>query len=430
MKRIVKTESPLILRAKKKNNPEDRALEAAVMATLGELPSGAEFWIAVSGGIDSVVLLHTVERIQRAGKLKNLRRLGVLHVNHNLRGRESKGDAEFVRSLCKKLGLTLKSTQIRWARGEKRAQLECRLKREAFFEQVVRESEDPKRSFVVLAHHSDDQAETIFLRLLRGTGLRGLAGMAMRDGYKLRPFLSITHSQIQSSAAFRGITWREDSSNRESKYERNWVRQKIFPLLEERRPGVARRLSALAAEARKLPEWMEIPPPEKPNLLRELAENSLRGAQLFRATDFAGGAAAEAFLSHTFGLERKHVAFLLRLLEKGNGKAMLPGKLFWISCGYVLVVRGSLRPNFVGRARGAAWQSVLGKWQAPGKKLRPWRAGDGHSLKKRLLNARVPEFFRGAVPVVEAEKPELLLPFAKGIRFEPSPLAKRIFGRA
>src|SRR5690606_16762424 len=121
---------------------------------------------------------------------------------------------------------------------EKPSQALCREKRQAFFDKYLGEND---RLF--LAHHLDDQAETLLLRLMRGSGIHGLKGMAAANGKKVRPLLKVSREEILAAARDWKLSWREDSSNRSLKYERNWVRHEVLPLLESRRPGVARRIA-------------------------------------------------------------------------------------------------------------------------------------------------------------------------------------------
>jgi tRNA(Ile)-lysidine synthase len=114
-----------------------------------------------------------------------------------------------------------------------------------------------KFSAVAVGHHLDDQAETVLLHLLRGDSLRGLGGMAPRralvDGVELiRPFLPLTRSEVRTYVDVHELAWREDRSNHDPKFTRNWVRREVLPLLERRAPGVKSRLSRLAAQVREV----------------------------------------------------------------------------------------------------------------------------------------------------------------------------------
>jgi tRNA(Ile)-lysidine synthase len=179
--------------------------------------------VAVSGGADSVALLHILHRL--ASKLQV--RLTVLHVNHQMRGLESDGDESFVRELAASLGL---ETAVRQAPVEGgNVEQEARLARRNFFQ---RSMEQYQLRRVALGHTRSDQAETVLFRLLRGSGLAGLAAMRMvtEDGL-IRPLLTTTGEEVRRWAREEGIRWRDDSSNAESRFARNRLRNEVMPVL-------------------------------------------------------------------------------------------------------------------------------------------------------------------------------------------------------
>ena len=191
-------------------------------------------YAAVSGGADSVcllLLLHTY----RARKDFTLR---VVHVEHGIRGQESLEDERFVRGLCDELALPLLSFSVDapGCAGENGLSLEeaaRKLRYEAF------ERLDPAGTArgeggkvrVALAHHREDQAETVLLNLARGTGLRGLGGMQPVRGRYIRPLLDEERSGIEDYLRRNGRTWREDSTNEDVRYARNLIRHRILPVL-------------------------------------------------------------------------------------------------------------------------------------------------------------------------------------------------------
>jgi tRNA(Ile)-lysidine synthase len=194
-------------------------------------PTTDRYLIGVSGGRDSVALLHWL--LSRGYK-----RLTVCHLDHGLRGRASRGDLEFVRRLAKKWKLPF-ATQKRdvaryaaeWHQSIEQTAREMRI---GFFQSV---STRRRCSTVFLAHHADDQVETFLMRLLRGAGSRGLG--AMREvndfwGTKfVRPFLGVWRSEIDAYVAEHKLKFREDASNLELAATRNRVRHLIIPRLEK-----------------------------------------------------------------------------------------------------------------------------------------------------------------------------------------------------
>ena len=199
--------------------------------------------VAVSGGADSVALLDIL------ASLRGLRlNLVAAHLNHMLRGDESDGDEEFVRNLAEGYGLpfVLKRVDVEEVARRERRSLEDagRSARYAFFDEVA--ATHGARS-VALAHHADDQAETVLLRLLRGTGGSGLCAMAPKSaGRYVRPLLGVSRREIEEYLGTRGIPWRNDSSNEDGNFLRNRVRHELIPFLAGYNPAISERLAATA----------------------------------------------------------------------------------------------------------------------------------------------------------------------------------------
>ncbi|HEU0265427.1 MAG TPA: tRNA lysidine(34) synthetase TilS, partial [Geobacterales bacterium] len=184
--------------------------------------------VAVSGGVDSVFLLHLLQQLQGIPL-----RLIVAHLNHQLRGKESDGDAVFVADLARNQGLPFElavEDVAQIARLEKLSLEDAgRRVRYAFLNEVA---DRFGARVIALGHHADDQAETFLMRLLRGAGSSGLGGMMIssRDGRYVRPLLSVTREQIVTAARKAGLLWREDASNADVTYLRNRLRHELLPL--------------------------------------------------------------------------------------------------------------------------------------------------------------------------------------------------------
>lgn len=193
--------------------------------------------LGLSGGADSVYLLL---RLLDQGET-----VTAVHVNHGLRGERSDGDEQFVRALCAEKGVALRV--YRAHPPENPGEGWAREARYAFFRQAARET---GADTIALAHHRDDQAETLLLHLLRGSGLRGLGGMAQESemgGLRIRrPLLGMGREEIRAELVKRGQSWREDDSNADTRYLRNAIRQEIMPRLEALAPGAARRIASAA----------------------------------------------------------------------------------------------------------------------------------------------------------------------------------------
>ncbi|MBT1070484.1 tRNA lysidine(34) synthetase TilS [Pelotalea chapellei] len=199
--------------------------------------------VALSGGADSCALLDIL-----AGLKELSLHLIVAHLNHCLRGAESDTDEEFCRGRAEHYALPFKARRIdvgEMARLQK-INLEDagRQARHQFLEEVRLEHD---AAVIALAHHADDQAETVLMRLLRGAGTTGLSGMSWRNGNRLRPLLDSTRVEIEAYLAERNLCFREDLSNRDTKFLRNRVRHELLPLLETYNPAIRSSLTTTAS---------------------------------------------------------------------------------------------------------------------------------------------------------------------------------------
>jgi tRNA(Ile)-lysidine synthase len=193
------------------------------------VPAEAKLLLAVSGGVDSVVMAHL---FADAGW-----RFAIVHANFHLRGSESDEDQEFVAQLAEKLKVPFfaKSLNAKQMQSEPgiSTQMAARELRYAWFEQLrVDESFD----LIATAHHQDDQIETFFINLLRGTGLAGLHGIPLKQGFIIRPLLFATRDEILAFARKQDLTYREDSSNAQTHYLRNKIRHELLPIVASIQP--------------------------------------------------------------------------------------------------------------------------------------------------------------------------------------------------
>lgn len=241
-------------------------------ATLGRRWDPASpYLVAVSGGVDSIVLWHLL-RTHGFGDLV------VVHVDHGLRGKESTEDAAFVKEQANRWGNTceIRHVEVREEAGRRKRSLEtmAREMRYAAIAEVARERRCPR---VFLAHHSDDRVETVLMHLFRGSGARGLGGMREEstrtvDGVAMhffRPLLGVDRPAIQAYAARHDLLWREDASNESDFALRNRIRHRLLPEIESifgRNPREAiLRAADLAALDEAWAEEMLGDPPRRAN---------------------------------------------------------------------------------------------------------------------------------------------------------------------
>lgn len=199
---------------------------------------GEQVICAVSGGADSMALLYAMYLLQEKLDI----RLAAAHFNHNLRGAESDGDEAFVRAFCARNEIPLYSGTGQVVPGKKGLEAAAREARYAFF--------DTLPGKLATAHTADDNAETVLLHLVRGTGLRGLGGIAPVRGRIIRPMLGITRQEVLAFLEEYHIPFREDSSNGTDRFLRNRLRHHVLPLLKEENPRLAENLSAMALRLR------------------------------------------------------------------------------------------------------------------------------------------------------------------------------------
>lgn len=207
--------------------------------------------VGLSGGADSVALLHFVKQLA----IKKHFNVYACHVNHGLR-KAAPRDAAAAKKTALALGVPfiLKKANVKEIAKKYNLSTEhaARKARYAAFEEVCKKTSCTK---IALAHHLDDDAETILLNLLRGTKAKGLLGIPVRRPLGkleiVRPFLCITRQQVMAYIKAHNLDFVEDETNREDIYTRNWVRSTLLPLLESKQPKIRRHLFEIAADLAK-----------------------------------------------------------------------------------------------------------------------------------------------------------------------------------
>ena len=204
------------------------------------LPKGAHIAIGVSGGADSIALLHVLKSFSKEENW----RLTAVHVHHGLRGAEADRDRDFVEKICAAWEIPCKvySFDVAWEAKQRGMGTEeaGRLLRYEVFE---KERQD---GYIAVAHNKNDQAETVIMRLCRGAGIGGLSGIRPVRGHIVRPLLYCTRMEIEAYCKERELSFCQDSTNGENCYTRNRVRNQVIPLLEELYPKATEHMAETA----------------------------------------------------------------------------------------------------------------------------------------------------------------------------------------
>ncbi|MCG7200023.1 tRNA lysidine(34) synthetase TilS [Marinobacter pelagius] len=395
----------------------------ALCAPVRSLPEHNRLWIAFSGGLDSCLLLHTAAHCFPQDPC-----LRAVHINHQLQANAAESE-RFCRRTCEALGVELlvRRVDVEAGVGASGGGLEeaARHARYAVFEEIL-ESGD----LLLMAHHADDQAETVLFRLLRGTGVRGLAGMprerTLGAGRLVRPLLEFDRARLSQWANEAGLEWVEDPSNAEERFDRNFLRQRILPALKERWPGLNARLRHSAAActeqvalADRLAEiqWRDcapdgrrlsierleqLPLPERKNLLRWWIRTS--GYDLPSIRDWA-----------------QVIEELIHAREDGEPELVGAGFAIRRFRGRLYLVPDQPEPeSAIARlvpgepVRWSGWrirlESASGHKQAPpairvstrqgGERFHPLPEGPGKLVKKWLQEQGIPPWERARIPLV------------------------------
>jgi tRNA(Ile)-lysidine synthase len=399
--------------------------------------------LAVSGGIDSMVMLHLFSQLHKRMGLS----LAVVHVNHQLRGEESMEDERFVREKSITYGICFYCERVDVVSyADKHGlskQIAARQLRYACFERARQQA---GAHVIATAHHADDNAETVLLNILRGTGIHGLAGIPLKReaGCIIRPLLFAYRKEIEMYATENGIKYRNDSSNTSLVYRRNLLRHSILPPLVKRVPHIIETLNKVADTMRDVSEKLHAMVDEA---LRSLAHIDpqdclmLDVKKLKMEPDFLWG---EIFveLLHRIHIEptEKKVDALQRLCIMPTGRIVeLSGELSackdrehivfkrtnektsnirYVEFGGMYEYQGyrfsMSNPEPVPAVLSDTQEVEYIDAERLGRQLvlRPWRAGDwfiplGMKTKKKLsdffTDQKVPRFKKTSIPVLESD---------------------------
>jgi tRNA(Ile)-lysidine synthase len=320
-----------------RRDPERRVLRELERATRRLDLRGHTVLAAVSGGLDSTVLADALAALRASGHMS----LVIAHVHHGLRGEEADADQAAVAAQAQRLGAPFAAEQVAprtlregtSSRARPTLQEAARTLRYAALERIA---ERLGAHRIATAHHADDQAETVVLRLFRGTGPDGLGGIPERspDGRIVRPLLRLSRAELHGYAQARGLSWREDRSNASPDYARNRLRAALPTLAREFNPRWLRAIADLAEAQRRDTEWI------RASVERE-AEARLRAEGSWLRIDAKGWSALPEALARRLArealarvgaarhVERVHLERISRFLAEATpgGRIELPGGL-------------------------------------------------------------------------------------------------------
>jgi tRNA(Ile)-lysidine synthase len=262
--------------------PSLRTLVERTLRNRCSLPHESKLAVAVSGGGDSMALLHILSGLRESRKLHLL----VLSVNHGLRP-DAQSELDLVEGFCRGEGLEFRGLKLGLSGG---SNLQERA-RVARYEILWRQTHERfgEDAFLVTAHHKEDRAETVLLRLLRGTSLEGLNVLPPRSGALLRPMIEAARSDVEAHLKRHNLPFCRDPSNLDQRFLRVRVRTELIPLLQNLSPGAVEHLVNLAEEAAGLDEPLGLNREQRNQIRRALRDGSVRvdlplpsGLRLFR----------------------------------------------------------------------------------------------------------------------------------------------------
>lgn len=364
---------------------------------------------AVSGGADSMALLWGLYLLKDSLQLD----LSAAHFNHGLRGEESNRDAAFVRDFCAGYNIPFASGAGQVIAGKKGLEAAAREARYAFLKQLP--------GYIATAHTADDNAETVLMHLIRGTGLKGLGGIAPENGKLIRPMLNITRAEVLAFLAEYSIPHVEDSSNAGDDFLRNRLRHYVMPLLKQENPAFAENTSAMALRLQQdenaLTEIAGDLETDSVSALRSMAP-AVRNRVLGQMLENAGVKEPEA--------EHIRLAEKLVFSEKPSAKADFPGNIQLVrnydrleiatgetkletrelTCPGACEISGwkiTCAPNESGEKTVNSFAftpkgKILVRSRKTGDSIR--LSGGTKQLKKLFVDEKIPALRRDAVPVL------------------------------
>jgi tRNA(Ile)-lysidine synthase len=387
--------------------------------------------IGVSGGRDSMALLHLI-----LSKLDK-RRILVINIEHGIRGEKSRKESEFVLNHCKELEIECVSVRIDSLKysAERKISIE-QAARELRYQEFNRLIEEGRVNKIALAHHKGDQAETIMIRILRGTGINGLVGMSEEGDKFIRPLLPYSRAEIDNYVKSENIPYIDDESNFNNDYTRNYIRNTLFKTVAEKFPDYENSLIRLSENAKDDNDYI------MSNVIKpELKGNSaiLPISVLNGMRSIAGRSIMLCFnaLGVYQDIERRHIDILLKMNELNSGKILdMPyGVKVYREYGNLVFTRSvetdnkdEAVPFSVGLVRFNDCLLNIGKYQGEGLRfdldkipegaiIRYKKDGDifrkfgggEKSLSDYMTDIKIPRRLRNSIPLIAKDREILLI---------------------